>query len=66
MESLTAYEEMAMAIQAEFEDELDDTITDQELLEVAREIIREVTPEAEELAIMSISEEVLKLYKPID
>ena len=66
MESLTPYEEMAIAIQAEFEDELDETITDEELLRVAEEIVREMMPEAEELAIISISEEVLKIYQPID
>ncbi len=66
MESLTSYEEMAIAIQFEFEEELDNTATDQELLEVAEEVIKEIMPEAGELAIVSISEEILKLYKPID
>ncbi len=66
MESLTPYEEMAIAIQAEFEEDLDETITDEELLRVAKEIVREVMPEADELAIISISKEIFKIYQPVD
>lgn len=66
MGSLTEYEEMAIAIQTEFEDELDNTNTDEELLSVAKEAIRELLPEAEEIAIISISEEILKIYQPVD
>lgn len=66
MESLTPYEEMAIAIQAEFEEQLDETETDQALISIAEEITREIMPEAADSVITTISKAVLKLYQPVD
>ena len=58
------HEEAAMAIQYIYEDELDNTNTDNELLEEAVKSTRKAFPELNDTDIIKISREIYKLHKP--